>query len=416
MLSALKIFLIAFTVLTFHSEASVLKVGAVQKYKSLSSALESANAYDTIIVDSGIFETHPLKIKIPITIIGSASPELIAVEGKEIITILSDSVTITGFRFSGVNTSYLKENAAIRIKDSGYFTIDSCYFDSCFFAIYIEHSSKGVISNNTIIGNAVEEMSSGNAIHAWHCKDLVIYSNLVKQHRDGIYLEFVENSVVHSNVSVNNIRYGLHFMFSNHNKYMSNRFEENGAGVAVMFSKHIEIYLNEFVNNWGTNSYGLLLKEIYDTEIYSNYFDKNTVGIFIEGSTRIKYLNNSFENNGWAIKMSGGCLNNEFEKNNFISNSFDFSVSSNFNNNTITNNYWSDYSGYDLDKNGYGDVAHRPINLFSFITQQSRESIILNRSMFVDLINFAEKVTPVFTPVDVFDSKPAMYPYEFSFR
>ena len=164
------------------------------------------------------------------------------------------------------------------------------------------------------------------------------------------------------------------------------------------------------------SSYGLLLKEIYDTEIYSNYFDKNTVGIFIEGSTRIKYLNNSFENNGWAIKMSGGCLNNEFEKNNFISNSFDFSVSSNFNNNTITNNYWSDYSGYDLDKNGYGDVAHRPINLFSFITQQSRESIILNRSMFVDLINFAEKVTPVFTPVDVFDSKPAMYPYEFSFR
>jgi len=51
-------------------------------------------------------------------------------------------------------------------------------------------------------------------------------------------------------------------MFSNDDVYEDNTFENNGAGVAVMFSKRISMYNNIFKENWGTASYGLLLKEI----------------------------------------------------------------------------------------------------------------------------------------------------------
>ena len=200
-------------------------------------------------------------------------------------------------------------------------------------------------------------------------------------------------------------------MFSNNDEYLQNTFEDNGAGVAVMFSKFIVMKNNRFARNWGTASYGLLLKEIYDAEVVNNEFKENTIGIFIEGSTRINYTENLYEKNGWAIKVSGGCYENKFFKNNFIGNSFDVSYNTKMNDNSFTGNYWSDYTGYDLDKDGIGDVPYRPVKLFSYIVNRTPETIILLRSLFVDIINFSEKVSPVFTPDDLIDNQPLIHTF-----
>jgi nitrous oxidase accessory protein len=151
----------------------------------------------------------------------------------------------------------------------------------------------------------------------------------------------------------------------------------------------------------------LLLKEIYDAEVFENVFFKNTTGIFIDGSTRINYVHNLFEQNGWAIKVSGGCYANNFTSNNFISNSFDISYNAKINDNQFDGNYWSDYNGYDLDHDGIGDVPYRPVKLFSYIVNRTPETIILLRSLFVDIINFSEKVSPVFTPDNLVDHQPS---------
>ena len=95
----------------------------------------------------------------------------------------------------------------------------------------------------------MRETTSGNAIHLWNSKVIDIENNTVSGHRDGLYLEFVENSHIHGNISKGNLRYGLHFMFSNDNSYVQNQFLENGAGVAVMYSKRIEMTNNTFKNN-----------------------------------------------------------------------------------------------------------------------------------------------------------------------
>jgi nitrous oxidase accessory protein len=80
------------------------------------------------------------------------------------------------------------------------------------------------------------------------------------------------------------------------------------------------------------------------------------------------------------------------------------------NDNSFNGNYWSDYTGYDLDKNGFGDVPYRPVKLFSYIVNQTPEAIVLMRSLFVDIINFSEKVSPVFTPDALIDKSPSMIP------
>jgi nitrous oxidase accessory protein NosD len=47
-------------------------------------------------------------------------------------------------------------------------------------------------------------------------------------------------------------------MFSHRDAYEDNHFEDNGAGVAVMFSKEIAMRRNRFLANRGASAYGLL--------------------------------------------------------------------------------------------------------------------------------------------------------------
>ena len=80
------------------------------------------------------------------------------------------------------------------------------------------------------------------------------------------------------------------------------------------------------------------------------------------------------------------------------------------NDNKFRSNYWSDYTGYDLNKDGVGDVPYRPVKLFSYISNRTPESIVLLRSLFIDIMNFSEKVAPVFTPENLIDETPRMEP------
>ena len=168
------------------------------------------------------------------------------------------------------------------------------------------------------------------------------------------------------------------------------------------------MYRNTFKDNWGTASYGVLLKEINDSEIIGNIFESNTTGINIEGSNRVNYKHNDFVNNGWAIKSRGACYANHFINNNFLYNSFDLAYNSKLNDNKFESNYWSNYTGYDLDKDGIGDVPYRPVKLFSYVVNRTPEAIILMRSLFIDIIDFSEKVSPVFTPDNLLDILPKM--------
>jgi len=310
----------------------------------------------------------------------------------------------------GIFNSSARANRRVGLSMSGSknFTIKDCNFENTFYAFIIQKAKYGLLQNNKIFGNAIDETSSGNGIHIWKSKNIRIEGNTIESMRDGIYLEFVENSSISNNRSINNIRYGLHFMFAHHNEFNNNEFKTNGAGVAVMFSKFIHMHHNTFHFNWGNASYGLLLKEINDATIENNYFDQNTIGINVDGCNRIKYSNNHFVRNGWAIKFNGGCYDNLFEYNNFLHNSFDLSYNSKLNSNKFEANYWSEYTGYDLDKDGIGDVPYRPVKLFSYIVNQTPEALVLLRSLFIDIINFSEKVSPVFTPDNLVDEKPIM--------
>lgn len=394
------------SLLAFYNYAQNIEVCEACEITTLKKAIAKANSNDTITLKKGTYKEHDIIVNKPLTIIGENYPVIDGELKGEVITIVSDSVTVDGLFIINVGTSYTEDYAAIRVRKSKGFVIQNVVLEKLFFGIYIEKSKEGRIYHNKIIGDAVSEHNSGNGIQLWYSNNIEIEHNYVEHVRDGIYLEFADNCLIKNNVSANNLRYGLHFMFSNDDIYQDNTFENNGAGVAVMFSKKIKMYNNTFKENWGTASYGMLLKEINDAEIIGNTFEENTIGINIEGSNRIVYKNNNFKNNGWAVKVRGACYTNQFVENNFLYNSFDISYNSKVNDNVFDRNYWSNYTGYDLDKDGIGDVPYRPVKLFSYIVNRTPETIILLRSLFIDIIDFSEKVSPVFTPDNLLDNNP----------
>jgi nitrous oxidase accessory protein len=363
---------------------------------------------DEIIIKGGVYKEHDIVIEKSIHIRG-VDGAIVDGENKEtIFRFAADDFSISGLEIINVGRSYTKDFAAILVSKSDGFVIENNIFKHVFFGILIEKSKNGRVQGNVLTSEAESQANSGNGIHLWHCSKMTVADNELSGLRDGIYFEFVKKSEVFGNKSEGNLRYGLHFMFSNENAYYNNIFKDNGAGVAIMFSKFVKMHNNRFEHNWGTASYGLLLKEIYDAEIINNVFEQNTIGISVDGSTRINYKNNTFSRNGWAVTIIGACYENIFSRNNFLNNALDLSYNSMINTNKFDNNYWSEYAGYDLDKNGVGDIPYRPVKLFSYIVHNTPETIILLRSMFVDIINFSEKVSPVFTPDNLIDSMPLM--------
>jgi len=378
------------------------------KLNSIKTALNTAHPFDTIIVNGGIYIESDIKIKIPVTLIGKNRPIIDGNYKSEIVTIMADSVVIKGFEIKNVGFSFTKDWAGIKVDNKDHTVIEDNILLDTYFGIYLKKTKHTILRNNVLKSKAKKEVNSGNGIHLWYCDSIYIEKNEIQGHRDGIYFEFVEHSKIIENISENNIRYGLHFMFSNHDDYIGNVFRNNGTGVAVMFSDHINMRGNHFVDNWGTTNYGLLFKEIYDGELSGNVFKNNTVGIFADGSNRIKIINNEFRDNGWAMNIFSSCMDNEIAYNNFIANTFDLTTNGKRNNNSFHDNYWDQYVGYDLDKDGIGDVPHRPVRLFSYLIGKVPESIILLRSFFIDMLNVAEKVAPVLTPQSLMDDRPKM--------
>lgn len=395
--------ILAITALNIFGKDIIVNPG-----ESIKSAVELAVNGDRIIVKEGLYKEAEILIDKQIELIGEGYPTIDGFSKGEIIIIRSDSVTVKGFYINNSGFSGMRDYAAVRVEDSKHCNLISNKLINNYFGIYLAGSDSCNVIYNEATSNAVTESSSGNGIHLWKCSYILVKNNTITGHRDGIYFEFAIFSRAENNSSFNNVRYGLHFMFSHNDEYVNNVFANNGAGVAVMYTKNVKMINNRFEFNNGSNSYGLLLKEITDSYIENNNFTGNTVGIYSEGGTRLLIAGNEFNSNGYALKILGNCTDDTIRGNNFSANTFDVTTNSSRNSNLFMGNYWDKYKGYDLDKNGTGDVPYRPVGLFSKIVEDTPEAVFLLRSFVAELLDMAERVVPVFTPESLIDETPMM--------
>ncbi|SMO48117.1 nitrous oxide reductase family maturation protein NosD [Fodinibius sediminis] len=404
-IAALILWMVSQVQLVSARQLTVAPNGPVSSVKE---GIALASSGDTLVLKEGHYDEYDITVDKPLTIIGEGQ---VVIDGNRkgfVLVITADDVTVKNIEVRHASTSFMEDYAGILVENTNNTVIENVTLTDNFFGIYLAKSSNALIKDNHITASGGRETSSGNGIHLWYSKDIDIQGNYVEGHRDGLYFEFVEGATISGNVSEHNIRYGIHFMYSDNCRYEGNTFRDNGGGVAVMYTQNVEIINNRFEDNWGSSAYGMLLKEINRSQIEGNEFVNNSVGLYIEATSRNSIKKNSFRQNGWAIKLMANSTDNRFTENNFIANSFEISTNSRQNYNAFDNNYWSQYEGYDLDKDGIGDVPHRPVRLFSIIVEKHPPSLLLLRSLLIDILDAAEKFMPVLTPETLIDSQPKM--------
>jgi nitrous oxidase accessory protein len=374
---------------------------------TIAAALAHAGPGAHVIVRPGIYREPTLTIAVPLTLEGDGAT--LDGEGAHgLIVVAADDVTVRGLVLRNTGASRVEDRAALRVEGRHRCTIERNRVEDALFAIYLSGVSDCTVRDNVILGEERYQSLSGNGIHVWQSERVHLLDNRVRGHRDGIYFEFVKNGDVRGNVIERNQRYSLHFMFSDDCQYAQNVFRQSGAGVAVMYTRRVHMLRNRFEHNWGSSTYGLLLKDINESEIVDNVFIGNSVALHLEGSNGNRIAGNEFSDNGWALRVLANAQDNRITGNAFIANSFDVATNSRQNFSTFTENYWDRYRGYDLDRDGIGDVPHAPVRLFALVVEQSPPALVLQRSVIVDLLDIAERVLPVLTPATLIDERPLM--------
>lgn len=401
---------LSFSIITLS--ARTIEVGEGKAFSSISAALHKAKAKDEILIYGKKIYKERLVIQKPITLKGVGTPIIDGGQRGDVIKVNADNVTIEGLQIQNSARSSQVDYCGVHVKDAQFVTVRNCVFRKNQFSVMFQNCKNGLIANNNISSNITYNPIMGNAVHCWKSDNMHITGNNIGHNRDGIYLEFVNNSHIDHNTVSGCARYGLHFMFSHFNVYNSNRFNHNQAGVAVMFAHNVEMINNTFEFNRGTSSYGLLIKELQYSTIKGNRFLDNTVGLLIDGGSDLNVHHNVIKNNGWGMRLISASTNDTIRHNNFLGNTFDMTTNVSYNRNNVNGNYWDKYEGYDLNKDGYGDVPFHPLSLFSMLAEQNENVLFFFHSFLMNLLDATEKVLPSITPDNYVDNYPHMNPYK----
>lgn len=393
-----------------HRAPDTVVVRAGSSGTPVADAIARVRRGGVVVLSAGVYREPTLIVRQPLTLQGEPGATLDGEGTHEILRIGADSVTVRGLVLRNTGTSQATDRAALRVVEAGGCLIEDNRFENTLFGIYLQRAEACLVRRNRLVGMEGSQTVTGNGLHSWSSRDIVLEDNEIIGHRDGIYFEFTLHSVARRNVSRQSRRYGLHFMFSDSCRYEENTFRDNESGVAVMYAKHITMQGNRFERNRGSAAYGLLLKEISDSELRGNRFVENSIGLHLEGASRNQIIDNDFARNGWAVRVLADAQDNVLRGNQFSGNVFDVGTNSRLNYSRFEGNWWDRYRGYDLDHDGRGDVAHPPVRLFALLVEQTPTALVLVRGLLVDLLDVAERIVPALTPATLRDASPLMRP------
>ncbi|HEX2758502.1 MAG TPA: NosD domain-containing protein, partial [Thermoanaerobaculia bacterium] len=208
------------------------------------------------------------------------------------------------------------------------------------------------------------------------------------------------------------LRYGLHYMFSDDNTFEENTFENGAAGTALMYSKRIVFRRNRFLRNRGFASVGLLLKACDDVLAEDNLIADNARGIFLEGSYRNVFRGNVVALSDAAIVLYDSCGQNRFEGNSFVGNLTPLALVGRRTDTVLDGNYWSDNDEPDLDGDGLCDRPFPLSSVFDHLRGNLTAADLFSRSLAARALGAAERGFPVLREVEVFDHTPLAHPPE----
>lgn len=392
--------------------AGLLLVGLLQAAEHVSplqALVDRAEPGDRVVVPAGTYDGD-LLIDRPITLSGTGRPTLRGSGTGSVVRVRAAGVTIEGFEIDGRGRGDLgRDTSGIHVA-APRVTIRDCRIRQALFGIYLREADDAVVERNLIVGIPGRTPGEkGSGIHVWNSQRFRLVANTITGTRDGFYIQSSSHGLVRGN-RASDLRYGLHYMFSDDNVFEDNVFERGAAGAALMYSNRMTFRRNQFVRNRGFASVGLLLKACDDVVAEDNLIADNARGIFLEGSYRNQFRRNIVAMSDMALVIYDSSGANVFEGNSFVGNLTPLSLSGKRTDTRFDGNYWSDHGDPDLDGDGISDRPYRLSNVFDHLRGNLTAADLFSRGVAALALGAAERAFPVLDPIPVVDAHPLARP------
>jgi nitrous oxidase accessory protein len=382
---------------------------AAEDTSPLQARVDAAAPGARLVVPAGLY-TGDLYIDRPLVLVGVGRPTLVGSGHGSVIRVRAADVTIEGVDIDGRGLGDLgRDTSGIHVA-APRVVIRDVRVRGALFGIYLREADDATVERVTIQGIAGRDPGEvGSGIHIWNSQRFHLSHDEIVGTRDGIYVQSSSHGVV-THTRARDLRYGLHYMFSDDNLFEDNAFENGAAGTALMYSKRIVFRRNRFVHNRGFASVGLLLKACDDVIAEDNLIADNARGIFLEGSYRNQFRRNVVAMSDMALVVYDSSGGNVFEGNAFVGNLTPLSLSGRRTDTKFDGNYWSDQGQPDLDGDGIADQPYRLSSVFDHIRGNLTAADLFAHSVAAAALAAAERTFPVLDAVPVVDSRPLARP------
>lgn len=378
---------------------------AAMPVSRLEALIEAAGPGEVVRVPPGVYQGN-LVIRKPVVLDGGGAA-VIDGQGKgTVVVIVSKDVTFRGFRVIGSGSDVTGEPSAVRA-ENGPVVIENNTIADALFGIDLRESPGSIIRNNSILSKDLDAGRRGDGIRLWWSRGCVVEDNTVHGSRDMVFWYSEDLHISRNKVTAS--RYGLHFMYSHDTVLTDNELSENSVGIYLMYSNGITLRGNRIRNNRGASGYGIGLKDCDDIIIADNMLIANRIGVYVDNSPSSLGSTGLFEGNTIAFNEIGllatpNTHDNVLTGNAFIENEEPAAthgrgqLTKNAFSLDGVGNYWSEYAGFDQDRDGIGDVAYEPRSLFGVMLAKEPNLRIFVHSPAQRAIEFTARALPELRP------------------
>jgi nitrous oxidase accessory protein len=316
-----------------------------------------------------------------------------------VITLKGAGSQIDNLTVRGSGRRQTREDAAIRATAPGV-SVERVTVEDSLFGIVLSPCDHCRIEGAHVIGRP-EDPLQGDGIKLWEANQAVVRDCFVEGTRDVVVWYSRHVLLAHNRVTGG--RYGTHFMYSHDSTVEDSELTRNAVDIFVMYSSRLSILRNRFTGSHGPAGMGVGFKESDGATLTDNWFVADTTAIYLDRSPRsaatpVRFERNHFALNDTAVRLHSSEEGVEFVANDFESNAQVLEVEGGGDalGATFRNNAWSDYQGYDLDRNGIGDVPYQVKVLSSELSEREPSVRLYGGTATLALIDLVARASPVF--------------------
>lgn len=350
----------------------------------------------------------------PLRLFGRRGAALEGTHDATVLRIAADDVTVENLVVTGSGHKYTTEDGGVHATGKG-IAIRHMFVDGTLFGISLDRCTHCTLEDSHVRGADIAVGLRGDGIKAYEAHDSVLRRNWVERARDMV-VWYTRRARCEENL-VEGSRYGTHFMYAHDAVVRRNRYVGNVVGVFVMYSARLDVEENVMAGAHGAAGMGIGFKESDAVVVKDNALVGNTEGVYLDRTPRsendpVRFSGNRIAVNDLALRVHGTFSGITFSGNDFASNGGLVEVDGGGNalKMTFTGNHWSEYDGYDLDRDGVGDVPFTFKRLSSELSQEHPALRLLHGTVAMGMVDAIAHAFPVLSQEPVLiDPRPAMH-------